>query len=163
MCASAWIFERFSQAVSWWCPLDSALYSFDRGTVVRKKNQVEHRLHGCMNFCANRGLTCKMYGDSAAKVNSHQFSVRPPSAWIFKRFSQTVSCWCPLQSAFRSWVRLIVLQKKNLNYSKFWTEKKIVRVFPIPKKMSKIFWIFMRACIRSENFKENGSYSFTYS
>ena len=56
-----------------------------------------------MNFCANRGLTCKMYGDSAAKVNSHQFSVRPPeraSAWIFKRFSQTVSCWCPLQSAF---------------------------------------------------------------
>ena len=103
MCASACFTKRFSQAVSWWCPLDSALYSFDRGTVVRKKNQVEHRLHGCMNFCANRGLTCKMYGDSAAKVNSHQFSVRPPeraSAWIFKRFSQTVSCWCPLQSAF---------------------------------------------------------------
>ena len=62
MCASACFTKWFSQAVSWWCPLDSALYSFDRGTVVRKKNQVEHRLHGCMNFCANRGLTCKMYG-----------------------------------------------------------------------------------------------------
>ena len=103
MCASAWIFERFSQAVSWWCPLDSALYSFDRGSVVRKKNQVEHHLHDFMIFSANRGLTCKMYGDSAAKVNSYQFSVRPPeraSAWIFKRFSQTVRWWCPLQSAF---------------------------------------------------------------
>ena len=94
-------FRRLSADDVLW--IVSALYSFDRGTVVRKKNQVEHRLHGCMNFCANRGLTCKMYGDSAAKVNSHQFSVRPPeraSAWIFKRFSQTVSCWCPLQSAF---------------------------------------------------------------
>ena len=29
----------------------------------------------------------------------------------------------------RSWVRLIVLQKKYLNYSKFWTEKIIARVF----------------------------------
>ena len=26
---------------------------------------MEHRLHGCMNFCANRGLTCKMYGESS--------------------------------------------------------------------------------------------------
>ena len=64
-----------------------------------------------MIFSANRGLTCKMYGDSAAKVNSHQFSVRPPeraSAWIFKRFSQTVSCWCPLQSAFAAESDLLV-------------------------------------------------------
>ena len=61
----------------------------------------------------------------------------------------------------RSWVRLIVLQKKNLNYSKFWTEKIIVRVFPIQKKMSKISEFFMRACIRSQIFRENWSYSFT--
>ena len=145
MCASAWIFERFSHAVSWWCPLDSALYSFDRGTVVRKKNQVEHRLHGCINFCANRGLTCKMYGDSAAKVNSDHFSVRPPeraSAWIFKRFSQTVSCWCPLQSAFAAgsdvqyfrrkiWITEILIWKSAL----YW--KTLTRA-----DYSRIFWVF---------------------
>ena len=26
---------------------------------------LEHHLHGCMNFCANRDLTCKMYGESS--------------------------------------------------------------------------------------------------
>ena len=34
----------------------------------------------------------------------------------------------------RSWVRLIVLQKKNLNYSKFWTEKKSLEFFLYQKK-----------------------------
>ena len=144
MCASAWIFERFSQAVSWWCPLDSALYSFDRGTVVRKKNQVEHRLHGCMNFCANRGLTCKMYGDSAAKVNSHQFSVRPPeraSAWIFKRFSQTVSCWCPLQSAFAAESDLYYFRRKIQ-----------ITVNSELKKQSLEFFLYQKKWVRFSEF-----------
>ena len=119
----------------------------------------------CMNFCANRGLTCKMYG-RVLKIDFVPVFNTIPRARICMNF-KTVFADSQLAVSsglcIRSWVRLIVLQKKNLNYSKFWTEKIIVRVFPIQKKMSKISEFFMRACIRSQIFRENWSYSFTYS
>ena len=94
-------------------------------------------------FCANRGLTCKMYG-RVLKIVLYQFSIRPPeraSACIFKRFSQTLSWWCPLQSAFAAgsdvqyfrrkiWITEVLIWKSAL----YWKIRRIwIYIF---------FWIF---------------------
>ena len=162
MRASAWIFKRFSQFISQWRPLQSAFYIFDNGSVERQKNQVEHHLHGCMNFCANRGLKCKMYGDSAAKVNSQKFSWTPPgraSACFAKRFSQTVSWWCPLDSAFAAESDVQYFRRK-IWITECWAENQpciiiekqicvLVSLYPrttvdhsVRADCSRIFWVF---------------------
>ena len=43
---------------------------------------MEHRLHGCMNFCANRGLTCKMYGESSKNRFCSSFQYDHQSAHL---------------------------------------------------------------------------------
>ena len=124
MCASAWIFERFSQAVSWWCPLDSALYSFDRGTVVRKKNQVEHRLHGCMNFCANRGLTCKMYGESSKNrfCTSFQYDLQSAHLHEFSNGFRRQSAGAVLYKVHSQLGQMYSTSEEKSELQKFWSE-----------------------------------------
>ena len=39
-------------------------------------------VHGCMNFCANRGLTCKMYGESSKNRFCTSFQYDPQSAHL---------------------------------------------------------------------------------
>ena len=39
-------------------------------------------MHGCMNFCANRGLTCKMYGESSKNRIYWSFQYDPQSAHL---------------------------------------------------------------------------------
>ena len=39
-------------------------------------------VHGCMNFCANRGLTCKMYGESSKNRFCSSFQYDPQSAHL---------------------------------------------------------------------------------
>ena len=86
----------------------------------------------------------RSYGDSAAKVNSQQFSWTPPgraSACFAKRFSQTVSWWCPLDSAFAVESDVQYFRRKT-ELQKFWTEKIIVRVFSYRAAWVTKFWIF---------------------
>ena len=127
MCASACFTKRFSQAVSWWCPPHSALYSFDSRTVVQKKNQEENRLHGKkMEKNTEKIIDFPIHLPYICHRNLSQFSVRPPgraSACFVKRFSQAVSWWCPLESAPYSLLGRTVLQKKKQNDSKFCCEK----------------------------------------
>ena len=127
MCASAWFFERFSQGVRWWCPLDYAFYSFDRGSVERQKNQAEHHLHDFMIFFANRGLTSyiqDVWGQCCESQFLSVFSTtsRARICMIFQTDFEGRQLVVSSGLCIRIWVRSALLQKKNRNYSKFWSK-----------------------------------------
>ena len=138
------------------------------------ENQVQHRLHGCMNFCANRGLTCKMYG-RVLKIDFVPVFNMIPRARICMNF-QTVFADTQMvvssTKCIRSWVRCTV---GSYFRRKIWITAITGLIFkfthsfahtainqPCIEKSNKseisIFSeFFMRACMRSVNLKQINS------
>ena len=115
-------------------------------------------MHGCMNFCANRGLTCKMYG-RVLKIDFVPVFNTISRARICMNF-QTVFADSQVvvssTKCIRSWVRCIctVLQRENLNY-----RNSNLKISPVLKNQTRGVFdffseFFMRACMRSGNLKQ---------
>ena len=98
----------------------------------------------CMNFCANRGLTCKMYG-RVLKIDFVPVFNRTSRARICMNF-QTVFADSQLvlssTKCIRSWVRCTVLQKKNLNYRNSQLKISLVLKNSNEGCLRNSFWIF---------------------
>ena len=116
-------------------------------------------MHGCMNFCANRGLTCKMYG-RVLKIDFLPVFNTTSRARICMNF-QTVFADTQLvvfsTKCIRNSVRCTVLQKNNLNYS-----NSDLKISPVLKNQTRgvcsfFSEFFMRACMRSVNLKQINS------
>ena len=116
-------------------------------------------LHGCMNFCANRGLICKMYGESSKNrfCTSFQNDLQMLCASVhalpdgFRRLSADYVLWKVHLTVYwdvqyfreKIWITEILIWKSAL----YW--KTLTRA-----DYSRIFWVFMRACMRSGNLKQ---------
>ena len=107
-------------------------------------------------FCANRGLTGKMYG-RVLKIDFVPVFNTIPRARICMNF-QTVFADTQLvvssTRCIRSWVRCTVLQKENLNYRN--SDLKISHVLKNQTRGVSDFFseFFMRACMISGNLKQ---------
>ena len=123
---------------------------------------MEHRLHGCMNFCANRGLTCKMYGESSKNRFCTSFQYDPQSAHLheFSNGFRRQSAGGVLYKVHSQLGQMYITSEEKSELQQFWFENQ-----PCIEKSNErsllIFFseFFMRACMRSGNLNQNAKFT----